>query len=116
MRRNLLHMNSKAMFSKKLSILLVAALSIAVVVIAVINPQDSLISRIPFIKSPSINSISGLPGVDGPVLAVKIDDTRQAHPQIGLEDADIVYIEQVEGGLTRLAAIFSSKIPRMLVL
>ena len=111
MRRNLLLMNSKAMFSKKLSILLVAALSIAVVVTAVINPQDSLISRIAFIKSPSINSISGLPGVDGPVLAVKIDDTRQAHPQIGLEDADIVYIEQVEGGLTRLAAIFSSKIP-----
>jgi hypothetical protein len=28
-----------------------------------------------------------------------------------LEDADVVYIEQVEGGLTRLAAVFSSKIP-----
>ena len=52
-----------------------------------------------------------MPGGDGPVLVVKIDDTRQAHPQIGLEDADIVYIEQVEGGLTRLAAIFSSRIP-----
>jgi hypothetical protein len=81
------------------------------VVISVVNPQKSLISRIPFIKSQSINSISGLPGIDGPVLAVKIDDTREAHPQIGLEDADIVYIEQVEGGLTRLAAIFSSTIP-----
>jgi hypothetical protein len=34
-----------------------------------------------------------------------------AHPQIGLEDADVVYIEQVEGGLTRLAAVFASKIP-----
>jgi len=42
---------------------------------------------------------------------VKIDDTTQAHPQIGLENADIVYIEQVEGGLTRLAAVFSSVIP-----
>ncbi|NCZ61492.1 MAG: DUF3048 domain-containing protein, partial [Actinobacteria bacterium] len=29
----------------------------------------------------------------------------------GLEDADVIYIEQVEGGLTRLAAIFSSVIP-----
>lgn len=57
------------------------------------------------------NSISGRIGSDGPVLVVKIDDTRQAHPQIGLEGADIVYIEQVEGGLTRLAAIFSSIIP-----
>jgi hypothetical protein len=46
-------------------------------------------------------------------LAVKIYDTAQAHPQAGLEDADIVYIEQVEGGLTRLAAIFSSTIPKV---
>ena len=55
--------------------------------------------------------LSGREGIDGQVLAVKIDDTNAAHPQIGLEHADIVYIEQVEGGLTRLAAIFSSKIP-----
>jgi len=99
------------MFFKRLGIFLVAALSIAVVLISVVNPQNPLISQIPFIHNQSTNSISGLPGLDGPVLAVKIDDTREAHPQIGLEDADIVYIEQVEGGLTRLAAIFSSTIP-----
>ncbi len=57
------------------------------------------------------NVFSGREGSNGPVLVVKIDDTTQAHPQIGLEDADIVYIEQVEGGLTRLAAVFSSVIP-----
>ena len=57
------------------------------------------------------NSISGRVGIDGPILAVKIDDTYSARPQIGLEYADLVYIEQVEGGLTRLAAIFSSVIP-----
>jgi hypothetical protein len=56
--------------------------------------------------------LSGREGVDGQVLAVKIDDTNAAHPQIGLEDAEIVYIEQVEGGLTRLAAIFSTVIPQ----
>jgi hypothetical protein len=60
----------------------------------------------------TFNSISGRIGVDGPILAVKIDDTSLARPQIGLEDADVVYIEQVEGGLTRLAAIFSSVIPQ----
>jgi len=58
------------------------------------------------------NVLSGREGTNGPVLVVKIDDTTQAHPQIGLEDADIVYIEQVEGGLTRLAAVFSSVIPQ----
>jgi hypothetical protein len=57
------------------------------------------------------NSLSGRIGTDGPILVVKIDDTAAAHPQAGLEDADVVYIEQVEGGLTRLAAVFSSKIP-----
>ena len=58
------------------------------------------------------NVLSGREGINGPVLVVKIDDTTQAHPQVGLEDADVVYIEQVEGGLTRLAAIFSSIIPQ----
>ena len=57
------------------------------------------------------NALSGRTGSNGPVLVVKIDDTNEAHPQIGLEDADVVYIEQVEGGLTRLAAVFSSIIP-----
>jgi len=55
--------------------------------------------------------LSGREGINGPVLVVKIDDSNPAHPQIGLEDADVVYIEQVEGGLTRLAAVFSSVIP-----
>ena len=104
-------MNLKAMFSKKLRVSLLSAILIGIVLIAVANPDNRLLSRLPFISTSPINSISGLPGGDGPVLVVKIDDTRQAHPQIGLEDADIVYIEQVEGGLTRLAAIFSSTIP-----
>lgn len=60
----------------------------------------------------TINSLSGRNGSDGQVLAVKIDDTKAARPQIGVEEADLVYIEQVEGGLTRLLAIFSSSIPR----
>ena len=57
------------------------------------------------------NLLSGREGTNGPVLVVKVDDTNFARPQISLEDADVVYIEQVEGGLTRLAAVFSSVIP-----
>jgi hypothetical protein len=60
---------------------------------------------------PHYNALSGGIAPDGQVLAVKIDDTDAAHPQIALEHADVVYVEQVEGGLTRIAAIFSSKIP-----
>ena len=60
---------------------------------------------------PHYNALSGRVAPDGQILVVKVDDTGPAHPQMGLEDADVVYVEQVEGGLTRLAAIFSSKIP-----
>jgi hypothetical protein len=49
-----------------------------------------------------------------PVLAVKIENTAAGKPQLGLKSADIVYIEQVEAGLTRLMAIFSSKLPAKL--
>jgi hypothetical protein len=104
-------MNLKAMSFKKFVAPVVAVLSVGVVLIALFNPDYAILSKLSLTDSPPINSISGLPGGDGPVLVAKIDDTRQAHPQIGLEDADLVYIEQVEGGLTRLAAIFSSTIP-----
>ena len=55
--------------------------------------------------------ISGKAVEPRPVIVVKIDDTNEAHPQIGIDKADVVYIEQVEGGLVRLAALFSSTIP-----
>jgi hypothetical protein len=46
-----------------------------------------------------------------PTIAVKIDDTAPGRPQRGIDEADIVYIEAVEGGLTRLAAIFGTHKP-----
>ncbi|MCX6444387.1 MAG: DUF3048 domain-containing protein [Actinobacteria bacterium] len=99
------------MFSKKIATVTVALISIAVIAVAVLNPNTFSSVENPFLKSEPTNSISGREGGDGPVLVVKIDDTKASHPQIGIEDADLVYIEQVEGGLTRLAAVFSSKIP-----
>ena len=56
--------------------------------------------------------LSGRAGAkDGPVLAVKLDNTSFANPHSGLKQADVVYVEEVEGGLTRYAAIYSSEIP-----
>jgi hypothetical protein len=49
--------------------------------------------------------------VKGAVVAVKIDDTARGRPQAGIDEADIVYIEQVEGGLTRTIAVFHSRKP-----
>lgn len=48
--------------------------------------------------------------VSGPVLAVKVDNTSRANPQLGLDRADIVVEEPVEGGVTRLAVLIHSDI------
>ncbi|WP_333736338.1 DUF3048 domain-containing protein [Streptomyces sp. IBSBF 2806] len=48
----------------------------------------------------------------GPVLAVKIDNAPGARPQTGLDSADVVYAEQVEGGLSRLMAVYASRLPK----
>jgi hypothetical protein len=44
-------------------------------------------------------------------LAVKIENTPDARPQAGLDTADVVYEEQVEGGITRFWAVFNSASP-----
>ncbi|MCH2443010.1 MAG: DUF3048 domain-containing protein [Acidimicrobiales bacterium] len=53
---------------------------------------------------------SGLPGdeIRRPALAVKIDNVSVARPQEGINQADVVYEELVEAGLTRLIAVFQT--------
>lgn len=46
-----------------------------------------------------------------PVFVVKIDDTPPAAPQYGLQHADMIVEQLVEGGLTRLAVMYYSKLP-----
>jgi hypothetical protein len=91
-------------------ILLIVSLVILIASIGTLNgvknfSQEEEIGR---------NLFNGLPGENNQILVVKIDDTKDAHPQIGLEQADIVYVEQVEAGLTRVAAIYSSKLPALI--
>ena len=98
---------------KKASTVFLALLSLSIAAVAFLPAsQKSRISEI-FVE-PTYNSLSGREGSDGQILVVKIDDTFAARPQIGLDRADVVYIEQVEGGLTRLAAVFSSEIPTLI--
>lgn len=44
--------------------------------------------------------------LDRPAVAVKIENSPQARPQHGLEHADLVFEEIVEGGITRFMAIY----------
>jgi hypothetical protein len=65
------------------------------------------LTGLPYVEPSGLAASTGMP----PVLAVKIDNTRNAQPQVGMEAADLVYVEEIEYGMTRLAAIFSSTIP-----
>jgi hypothetical protein len=60
----------------------------------------------------AVNPLTGIGAPPaGPVLAVKIDDTESGRPSVGLSQADVVYIEQAEGGLTRMVAVFGTHKP-----
>ena len=50
----------------------------------------------------------------GQVVVVKIDNIVQARPPTGLTSADIVYLLPVEGGLSRIFAVFSSRFPKII--
>ncbi|MDP1794958.1 MAG: DUF3048 domain-containing protein [Acidimicrobiales bacterium] len=63
---------------------------------------------------PDVAPLTGLPADaavrNRPALVVKIDNyAAKSYPQFGVGAADIVICEGVEGGITRLAAIFHSK-------
>jgi len=66
--------------------------------------------------TPSIAPTWPLTGVEGkpvnrPALAVKIENTHQARPQTGLDQADIVWETVVEFQVSRFIAVFQSKVP-----
>jgi hypothetical protein len=56
--------------------------------------------------------LSGLPGGEGrPVVMVKYGNARPDRPHYGLNQADLIYVEEVEWGITRVAAMFNTKFP-----
>ncbi len=91
---------------------LILFISLAVIILSLTGNTD--LSKMPLAKQQAKNFFTGLVGENKQILVVKIDDTNAAHPQIGVESADVVYVEQVEGGLTRLAAIYTSKLPPLI--
>ncbi|HJP79208.1 MAG TPA: DUF3048 domain-containing protein [Pseudonocardiaceae bacterium] len=52
--------------------------------------------------------------LSGPVIAVKIDNVADARPSTGVGSAQVVYVEPVEGGLTRIVAVFTAPYPSVI--
>jgi len=66
--------------------------------------------------APPTAPLTGLPDASGgsrtrSALSVKVENTDAARPQAGIEQADVLYEEVVEGGITRFVAMFNSEVP-----
>jgi len=66
-------------------------------------------------SGPTLEPLTGLPATDQdeatrPALIVKIDGHLGARPQFGLDRADVV-IEEIVEGITRFMAVFHSEVP-----
>ena len=67
---------------------------------------------------PPTYPLTGLPAKSAaamhtPAVVIKIDNVPEARPQTGVDGADVVYDAMVEGGLSRLAAIYQSSYPSL---
>lgn len=62
--------------------------------------------------TPDTNPLTGGELSDNGVFAVKIDNLEPARPQVGIRQADIIVVEQVEAQMTRLAGVFHSQLPK----
>lgn len=81
------------------------------------SPTESQTTETPepvYVAAP-LTGIQYLEGTNtalsNPAFSAKIDNVGGARPQYGLNATDIVFVEQVEGGLTRLVAIWHSNLP-----
>ncbi|NIR37728.1 MAG: DUF3048 domain-containing protein, partial [Actinobacteria bacterium] len=88
-------------------------------VLGQIDPDRNVVAPValpPAPAAPGIAPLTGLPlddpAVAGrPALLVKIDNTAKGRPQEALARADLVYEELIEGGFTRLAAVYHTHSP-----
>lgn len=63
-------------------------------------------------KKPAADPLTGGRKNGNPVIAVKLENTAAAMPQRGLSAADLVFVEEVEGNLTRLMPVYQSSYPQ----
>jgi hypothetical protein len=85
---------------------------------AVPKPHPVAATMIPAPVGPPC-PLTGVPAPGGqvpqrPALAFKVDNYPAARPQTGLDEADVVFEEPVEGGITRLVAVFQCQSPALI--
>ena len=73
-------------------------------------------TEVKYVTAPltGVKFVEGSPeatALNSPSVACKVDNSEAARPQQGLNSTDVVFDEMVEGGLTRLVAIWHSNKP-----
>jgi hypothetical protein len=108
---------------RRIMTLLILAVAVAVGAVAYSHyhkttPSSSTSTTVatPTTTIPPVAPLTGLADPAGqaqrrPALTIKVENTPEALPQWGIDRADVVYEEIVNGGITRLAAIFNSQAP-----
>ena len=104
------------MMTKRRPVLLFAAAAMAVsAALAGCSGDQAAAPEEPEAEQPQPWPLTGELGYEadqaGPVVTVKIDDSSAGRPQVGVDSADLVVQELVEGGSSRLAVMFQSTYP-----
>ncbi|MER5392119.1 DUF3048 domain-containing protein [Saccharopolyspora sp. NPDC002686] len=95
--------------------LLRAVFAAALIVLAVLGGVACSPSQPPRAGTPPAPPPGGAPAApSAPVLAVKIDNVPEARPPVGIGAANLVYVEPVEGGYSRLLGIFAGQLPPLI--
>lgn len=102
----------KTLIGVAVVVVLLAAAALGYFLLTGTSPLDGLTGGI---GRPETCPLTGLEPAGGrgvparPALAVKIENISVSRPQVGLEAADIVYEQPVEGGITRFIAVFQCR-------
>lgn len=90
-------------------------------VLGQVDVDRNIVAPVALPPAPAAEGIAPLTGLplddvttaDRPAVLVKIDNTGKGRPQEALAQADLVYEEMIEGGFTRLAAVYHTNAPLM---
>lgn len=115
-------MDARSTTRRRLSAALLAGMALAATVSCDddVTPAAESTSAAPTTSTPPpppppvlwpLTGLESGPVLPHPALAVKIENSLDARPQTGLNSADMVWEEVVEGGITRFVAVYHSTMP-----
>lgn len=94
-----------------IAVVALLAVTVAVITFLVRSAPRSAAPPPPSQSAAPTTTPTPLPPRQPGVLVVKIDNIGAARPQTGLSTAGTIYVEPIEGGATRLVALYAGKLP-----